>query len=147
MTECLLIRPVTAADHAQWLPLWRGYCHFYRCDLPDAVTAFTWARLVAGDGLHGLVAEHAGRLVGLANFLFHPSTWSLGSYCYLEDLFVAPDVRGGGIGRRLIEGVYAAADAAGAERVYWLTEESNVTAQALYDRIGRRAGFIQYRRP
>ncbi|MEX6723543.1 N-acetyltransferase family protein [Parapedomonas caeni] len=146
MTEPL-IRPVTARDHAQWLPLWHGYCRFYRCELPEPVTAFTWARLVAGDGLHGLVAERDGRLVGLVNYLFHPSTWSLHSYCYLEDLFVDPDVRGGGIGRRLIAGVYAAADAAGAERVYWLTEESNATAQALYDRIGRRAGFIQYRRP
>jgi GNAT superfamily N-acetyltransferase len=64
----------------------------------------------------------------------------------LQDLFVAEEARGKGIGRALIEAVYTAARGTGASRVYWLTQESNATARALYDKIADRSGFIQYRR-
>ena len=55
-------------------------------------------------------------------------------------------LRGDGIGRLLIEHVYAQARAAGASRVHWLTQESNSNARQLYDRIADRSGFIQYRK-
>jgi GNAT superfamily N-acetyltransferase len=88
-----------------------------------------------------------GEPLGLVHWLFHPSTWSTSDYCYLEDLFVSPDARGLGIGRALIEHVDQAAKQAGATKVYWLTHESNTTAQAVYDRIPTRTGFIHYERP
>ncbi|HEU0317849.1 MAG TPA: GNAT family N-acetyltransferase, partial [Solirubrobacteraceae bacterium] len=69
-----------------------------------------------------------------------------GRYCYLEDLFVARAARGGGAGRALIEAVYAAADARGADRVYWHTQEFNAPARSLYDTVGRRTSFIVYTR-
>ena len=87
-----------------------------------------------------------GRLVGIVHYLFHPVTWAIADRCYLEDLFVSPEARGSGAGRALIEAVYRAADAAGADQVYWLTAQSNKTAQLLYDRIGQRTPFIKYRR-
>ncbi|MEO1777476.1 MAG: GNAT family N-acetyltransferase, partial [Pseudomonadota bacterium] len=64
--------------------------------------------------------------------------------CYLQDLYAAPSVRGQGVGRRLIEAVYAAADAAGSPSVYWLTQHSNTDARTLYDRIGTLSPFIKY---
>ena len=73
-------------------------------------------------------------------------TGSITNRCYLEDLFVSPDARGLGAGRALIEAVYAAADAAGADQVYWLTAHSNETARKLYDRVGRLTPFVKYRR-
>ena len=72
-------------------------------------------------------------------------TWTIGNYCYLQDLFTAPEARGRGAGRALIEAVYERANSAGASRVYWLTHESNATARALYDTLADRPGFIQYR--
>ena len=143
------IRPPVAADHAAWLPLWQGYCTFYRETLPAEITAGTWARLIAPDGaVRAVVAEDDdGRLVGFATYLFHPSTWSLGSYCYLEDLFTAEEARGRGVARTLIEAVADAARSARADRLYWMTHQDNATAQALYDRVAVRTGFIQYRKP
>ena len=76
----------------------------------------------------------------------HRSTWACGNYVYLNDLFVTPDVRGGGAGRALIEAIYARADAMGAERVYWLTHESDTTARKLYNSIAVNDGFLEYRR-
>lgn len=96
--------------------------------------------------MHAIVAESAGRLVGLAHFLFHRSTTMLGPTCYLQDLFTAEDARGTGIGKALIEGVYERAKASGALRVYWQTHESNHTAMRLYDKIAKRSGFIVYSR-
>jgi GNAT superfamily N-acetyltransferase len=64
----------------------------------------------------------------------------------LQDLFVANDTRGLGLGRALIEAVYDKAKEKGASRVHWLTQESNKTARLLYDNIADRSGFIQYRK-
>ncbi|HTJ62352.1 MAG TPA: GNAT family N-acetyltransferase [Alphaproteobacteria bacterium] len=141
------VRPLTDDDYPQWLGLWAGYLRFYRERLPEEITQATFNRLVDPENeLKGLVAESDGRLLGFAHYLFHPSTWSLTGYCYLEDLFVDPDARGQGAGRALIEGVYAAADKAGSGRVYWMTQEFNADARALYDTLGHRTSFIKYQR-
>jgi GNAT superfamily N-acetyltransferase len=87
-----------------------------------------------------------GRLAGFAHYLFHRSTWTPKRYCYLEDLFVADSARGRGLGRALIEAVYARAEAADASRVYWLTQSGNAQARALYDKVADNLGFIQYRK-
>ncbi|MCO5155925.1 MAG: GNAT family N-acetyltransferase [Aquamicrobium sp.] len=112
------------------------------------VTETAWRRLLdTAEPVHGLGAfSEDGRLMGIAHYIFHRSTWSPTSYCYLNDLFTVPAARGKGVGRALIERLYAEAAAAGATRVYWLTHETNETAQALYDRIADKPGFIQYRK-
>lgn len=139
------IRPVSTPDYDSWRPLWDAYLEFYESELPDAVTADVFARLVAGDSLHGAIAiGDDGEAIGLVHWLFHPSTWSTSNYCYLEDLYVSPAARGLGVGAALIEHVSAEARSAGASKVYWLTHESNTTAQALYDRVADRTGFIHF---
>jgi ribosomal protein S18 acetylase RimI-like enzyme len=141
------IRDLRASDRAAWDTLWQGYLDFYKEDLDPAISDLTFARLL--DNNHpffGLVAEQDGRLVGLVNSLVHASTWSRQGYCYLEDLYVSTDVRGGGVGRALIEAVYARADQLGLDRVYWVTDKANTTAQTLYDKLATRAGIITYRR-
>ena len=120
-------------------------------DLPssEAVIETTWQWMQqGGEGLPiGLVAvDAADKPVGFAHVLFHRSTWSATWYCYLEDLFVAPSLRAKGIGRKLIEAVYAEADRRGATRTYWTTEEQNHGARGLYDRLARKTAMVQYRR-
>lgn len=146
-----LIRPVTAADFAQWLPLWDGYNAFYGRSgptaLPAEITRSTWLRFLdPAEPVHALVAERDGRLLGLTHYLFHRSTIHIELVCYLQDLFTAEGVRGQGIGRALIEEVAARARDAGAARVYWLTHETNQTARQLYDTLATNSGFIVYRR-
>jgi GNAT superfamily N-acetyltransferase len=141
------IRPLEARDRAQWNHLWSGYLRFYRQHLADEINAATFARLVDPRApLHGLVAERGGTLAGFVHFQFHPTSWSLRDSCYLEDLYVDPGARGGGIGRALIRAVYEAADRAQAASVYWLTQEFNAEGRALYDTLARRTSFIRYER-
>jgi GNAT superfamily N-acetyltransferase len=148
VTGAPVVRPVRPEDRRQWELLWQGYLRFYRARLDPAVTELTWTRLVdAGEQPHGLAADGGGGgLVGFATYLFHRTSWSIGPTCYLEDLFVAPEARGQGIARRLIEAVYAAADAEGAESIYWHTQEYNADGRALYDTLARRTSFIVYQR-
>jgi GNAT superfamily N-acetyltransferase len=144
----LVVRPLHIDDEGEWRRLWTAYLAFYETVLPEDVFASTFARLT-GDGeqeFRGLLATLDGRPVGLAHYLFHRSCWTLNNICYLQDLFAEPDVRGQGIGRALIEGVYAKAGEAGAPEVYWMTQDFNATARKLYDRIADKTPFIIYQK-
>lgn len=132
-----------------WRRLWKDYLAFYETTLPDAIYASTFDRLLGNDprDFNGLVAEVDGKVVGLTHYLFHRHGWKVEEVCYLQDLYALPDMRGKGVGRALIEAVYAAADAQGAPSVYWLTQDFNDTARVLYDRVGVVTPFIKYQRP
>jgi GNAT superfamily N-acetyltransferase len=141
------IRPLIPADRAAWEPLWQGYLAFYKASVPAEVTDLTWSRLNdPAEPMHALGAFEGERLLGIVHIVYHRSTWTAGPYCYLQDLFTAEEARGRGVGRALIEAVYARAAADGASRVHWLTHETNTDARVLYDRVADRSGFIQYRR-
>lgn len=143
----LTIRPVRPDDFAQWLPLWEGYNRFYERVAAQDVTRTTWSRFFDSyEPVHALTAEQDGRLLGLVHYIFHRNTSMIGPTCYLQDLFTDAATRGQGVGRALIEGVYAKAREAGAGRVYWLTHETNHTAMKLYDQVAERSGFVQYRK-
>jgi GNAT superfamily N-acetyltransferase len=145
--EKIEIRPVGKNERAAWEPLWKGYLAFYKATLPPAQNDLTWARLHdPAEPMHLIGAYVDGRLEGIVHYLFHRSTWTVGNYCYLQDLFVAEGGRNHGLGRALIDAVYQKAREGGASRVYWLTQESNDTARALYDKVADRPGFIQYRK-
>lgn len=143
------VRDVRRADYDGWRPLWEGYNAFYGRTGPTAlseqISVATWGRFFdRAEPVHALIAERAGRVVGLAHYLYHRSTSRLRDVCYLQDLFTVPELRGLGIGRRLIQGVYDAARAAGSSRVYWQTQVGNEAGRALYDKVARHDGFIVY---
>ncbi|MCO6048308.1 GNAT family N-acetyltransferase [Mesorhizobium sp. RP14(2022)] len=143
----IIIRPVEPGDLDQWLLLWQGYLEFYKQPFDRTVTETTWARFFdPSEPVHALVAESENQLVGVTHYIFHRNTWMVNPVCYLQDLFTAPQARGRGVGRKLIEAVYEAAKAAGSPRVYWLTRETNAQAIALYAKIAERSGFIQFRK-
>ena len=141
------IRPVGSDERAAWEPLWQGYLTFYKASVPPETTDATWARFHdPAEPMFLLGAYVDDRLTGIVQYLLHRSTWTVGNYCYLQDLFVKDGARGLGLGRALIEAVYRDAEARGASRVHWLTHESNAEARQLYESIAERPGFIQYRR-
>ena len=143
----LVIRPLGPDERAAWEPLWNGYLTFYESSVTKEVSDVLWKRLHdPAEPMHVLGAYRDGKLIGIAQYIFHRSCWTIGDYCYLQDLFVAPDVRGSGAGRALIAAVEREARKAGASRVHWLTTEDNISARALYDQMADRSGFIQYRK-
>lgn len=139
------MRPLRPEDREQWQPLWDGYNMFYeRPNLPREITEATWDRFFdPGEPMFAAVAELDGKLVGLVHYLYHRSTTSVELVCYLQDLFTAPEARGMGIGRALIEHVYDEAARAGSRRVYWQTADDN-PARKLYDRVAELTPFRRY---
>lgn len=151
MADALEIRPLKRTDEAEWRRLWTAYLEFYESSVPEEVYRSSFDRILAGNAgepneFRGLIALLDGRPAGLVHYLFHRHGWKIENVCYLQDLYADPDVRGKGIGRALIEAVYAAADAEGCPTVYWLTQDFNATARKLYDRIGKLTPFIKYSR-
>jgi GNAT superfamily N-acetyltransferase len=151
VADRFLIRPIQPDDYDGWRPLWDGYNAFYdRRDasaLPEEITAATWRRFFdPAEPVHGFVATQEGKLVGLTHYLFHRSTTRLHDVCYLQDLFTDAQLRGLGVGRRLIQAVYEAARAAGSSRVYWQTHTGNAAGRKLYDKLAQHLGFIVYTR-
>lgn len=145
----LVIRAVGQDDKSDWASLWSAYLSFYEFSVAPEVYDTTFARLLSDDPheFHGLLALLDGKPVGLVHYLFHRHCWRVENVCYLQDLYAIPAVRGTGIGRALIEAVYARADENGTPGVYWLTQEFNTTARQLYDRVAGLTPFVMYRRP
>ncbi len=140
------IRSITAEDYPQWHILWAQYLAFYNVDLAPEITAHTFARALSSESPMNIrIAHEDDTLLGFAVHMNHPSTWVMGDDCYLEDLFVAPDARGKGVGRALITDLSTLAKAKGWHRLYWHTNEDNATARKLYDSITPSDGHIRYR--
>jgi GNAT superfamily N-acetyltransferase len=143
----VVIRPVGTDERAAWEPLWNGYLTFYKATLPPEASDAAWARFHdPAEPMFLLGAYVDGTLTGIVQYLYHRSSWTVGNYCYLQDLFVADGARGLGLGRKLIEAVYADAKAAGCSRVHWLTQNDNAEARILYDQVADNSGFMQYRK-
>ena len=142
------VRPIESSDKERWLELWSGYLTFYESALTSEQTELTWSRLHDSSfNIYGIVAEIDGKVIGITHYLFRPSSWAQTDYCYLEDLYVEPTLRGAGAGRSLIDAVIAAARAKMSGRVYWTTKESNTRARVLYDSYSPASEFVQYRLP
>jgi GNAT superfamily N-acetyltransferase len=115
--------------------LFKEYIVFYESKLSDEQYELTWERINSDFNITGLLAEKDGQVVGFTHYIFRPSTWEVEDFCYLEDLYVDPKVRGSGVGRALIKAVEEIAIATGSKRLYWTTAPDNETARKLYDKV------------
>ncbi|NHN91158.1 GNAT family N-acetyltransferase [Acetobacter sicerae] len=141
----LVIRDAQASDEIAWRQLWAGYNRFYEATVPPDVTRHTWERLLdATNPLFCRVAEKAGEVIGFTNNVLHEGTWVAEPICYLEDLFVTPEARGGGVGRALIRDLVDLGRKQGWSRLYWHTREDN-PARKLYDEFVKADDFVRYR--
>jgi GNAT superfamily N-acetyltransferase len=143
----VLIRDAEPFDESGWRTLWRDYVRFYDAEVPERITAYTWARILEpASPLDCLVAIEPGseRVVGFAVTVLHEGTWTDRPVCYLEDFYVVPDMRGKGVGRRLIETLACRGRARGWHKVYWQTHHDNADARALYDQLADLTQFVRY---
>lgn len=140
------IRKIEPRDEARWRVLWDGYTRFYEREPSEALTRYTWSRIMDDNSpLFAVVAEgESGGVIGIANYVIHESTSALTPVCYLQDLFVDPDYRAGGVGKQLIDWLVAEMARQRWSRLYWQTKENNYRARALYDKYTPQSGFVRY---
>lgn len=131
----ITIRPIVTSDKDRWLDLFKQYIIFYNSSLTEEQFELTWDRINSGFNINGLIAESDGQIIGFAHYIFRPTTWDPNDFCYLEDLFVDPAVRGKGVGYTLIKELENIAVSKGSNRLYWTTAPDNSTARKLYDKV------------
>lgn len=142
----MTVRPVTAADKADWQALWTLYLEFYETERAQDIHDLAWARIHddAEPMFSQIAVNETGKAVGLVNYLYHRNFWQAENVCYLNDLFVLPETRGTGAGRKLIEAVVDHAKGDSITEVYWLTAKDNHAAKRLYDSVVEQFPFDVY---
>lgn len=133
-----------ARHRADWNVLYAAYADYYEVEQSQEMRDRTWGWIIDGR-IHCLMAlNDEGRPVGFAHvreFLRPLSSTVAG---YLDDLFVDPGQRGGGVVNLLFD----AAKALGRERnwsvIRWITRDDNYRARAVYDRLATRTNWVTY---
>ncbi len=144
----LELRAVRAEDRVAWWRLWQGYLDFSGSQLDPQISEHTWQRLLdPASPFVGRVAARDAEVLGFSVSVLHPGSWSLSPHWYLEDLFVAPGSRGGGVGGALMDDAIAQARAQGCGRIYWHTGVGNAQARRLYDAHVLADDVVRYRLP
>lgn len=140
------IRSLAPADEPRWRELFDGYTRFYEREPSEPITRHLWKRaLDPTSAVYSIVAvDESALVIGIANYLVHENTTQLTPVCYLQDLFVDPERRRGGVGRQLIDWLLAETKRAGWSRLYWHTKETNYVGRILYDRYSPHSGFLKY---
>lgn len=138
-----IVRDLAPGDRDAWRALFHAYGVFYETDLADEVLDHVWSALLGG-ALRGFVAEQDGAVVGFAHVRSHVATFSVGEDWYLEDLFVDPSARSGGVGTAILEHLVKVATWEGGGTLRWVTAESNATAQRVYDKLATRTTWVTY---
>lgn len=148
MTTTIRVRQAGPTDLEDLARLFDGYRQFYHqpSELPK-VTRFLEDRLRNGDSFIFLGFLEAGlRPAGFVQLYPVFSSVTIGRALILNDLFVAPEFRGHGVARALLEQGAAFGRATGAKYLELATHESNAGAQRLYEGAGwvRETEFRHY---
>jgi ribosomal protein S18 acetylase RimI-like enzyme len=131
------IEPVTATTFDLVLPLIADYQRFYRATPDEARNRAHFGQLLTDHtrGILFVALADDGRALGFATIYLPLSSVSARVRCLMNDLYTVPDARGQGIGRALIHHCAAYARDHGYSSIFWQTEQSNTTAQRLYDNL------------
>lgn len=142
----LTVDPPGPADKEPWRELFEGYQRFYK--MPEnrevAETVWEWIHDPAHPTECLLARDASGRAVGLTHFRDVPRPLSGTSAGFLDDLFVDPEMRGGGYAEALIEAVSAVGRERGWSWLRWFTAEDNYRARGLYDRVAYLSQWKTY---
>src|SRR5260370_23893453 len=131
-------RDAALSDWPDWRRMWSANCAHFGVSIVDADVRELWRRIMDPEHPVGALVSTAsageGLPVGFAHYVLHPHTFSDRMVCYLEDLWVDPVARSGGIGRGLIDALTARGRDRRWRRNFWHTAAHNSTARLLYAR-------------
>ena len=134
-----MIREIQLKDRERWEKLYRGYATFYKVEMNEKILQTVWKWLNdSNHELQGIGYEANDKLVGLAHYrkLLRPLK---GKYIgYLDDIFVDPEYRGRKIGEKLLNKIKEISKANNWNLVRWQTDEDNLRAKKLYDKVAKK---------
>ncbi|MFD2680316.1 GNAT family N-acetyltransferase [Bacillus seohaeanensis] len=139
MSNGIVIRPASNQDVPELYNLMRQYIvDFYEQPEPNENDLKGLINHLLDNPSSGLqfVAEENGELVGFATLYFTFSTLSVKRQAILNDLFVAPNVRGKKVGEKLFQTSLDYIRENDFSSMTWETAKDNVVAQSLYNKMG-----------
>lgn len=139
-SAALRIRRATSRDTPTILRLIRGLAQYERLSHQVEATAGRLRRHGFGQRpyFEALIARRDGQAVGFALYFFSYSTFLARPTLYLEDLFVLPEQRRGGVGQALLRAVARVAVQRGCGRMEWAVLDWNRPAIRFYRRLGAK---------
>jgi GNAT superfamily N-acetyltransferase len=148
MADGIQVGPVQEQEFETLLPMIAAYQRFYEVeDVDGDRNRFFFRRFLAPseDGELLAARDESGSILGYACLYWHFSSLAAVETVLMNDLFVAPEARGRGIGRALIEASREVARARGAGWLEWATAPDNHTAQRLYDSMtSEKSTWLEY---
>jgi GNAT superfamily N-acetyltransferase len=148
MPEGVEVSAVREEEFEDLLPLIAAYQGFYEVDgVDDDRNRSFFRRFLAPseDGRLLAARDEGGMILGYACLYWHFSSLAAAETVLMNDLFVASEARGRGIGRALIEASAAVARERGAAWLEWATAPDNHTAQRLYDSMtDEKSTWLEY---
>jgi len=147
MAEHPRIESIKAEQLEQLLPMIAEYQRFYEVEEIDEKRNRQFFTRFISPSDNGLLlgAWRNNDLLGYACLYWHFTSLVPAETVLMNDLFVAAEARGQGIGRALIEASANIARQRGAHHLEWATAPDNATAQRLYDSTGAtRSTWIEY---
>ena len=147
MSSAPRIEPITTEQLEQLLPMIAEYQRFYEVEKIDKErNREFFARFVAPSENGMLLgAWREDDLIGYACLYWHFTSLVPAETVLMNDLFVAAEARGKGVGRALIDASADISRQRGAHHLEWATAPDNKTAQRLYDSTGaERSTWIEY---
>lgn len=138
MAAGIVIRAATRADVPLLLQLIRALADYEKLREQCVATEADLAAHLFGEKTYAeaLIAEADGVPAGFALFFHNYSTFAGKPGIWLEDLFVPPDQRGRGIGKRLLVELARLAVARGCARFEWSVLDWNTPAIRFYESLG-----------
>lgn len=136
----IVIRDAELEDWAAWSEMVQDYDEDIGLQADAA-----WDRIHReGQGLACLVITEDDRPIGFMHWLLHDFFFKSGPVCYLSDLYVRPEHRNRGLGKAMLDYLFAEAARLKWSRVYWVTHRDNEDAQRLYDQYAGSFEFVRY---
>ena len=148
MAQGVEVSAVREEEFETLLPLIAAYQGFYEvADVDNERNRHFFRRFIAPseDGRLLAARDEGGVILGYCCLYWHFSSLAAQETVLMNDLFVAPEARGRGIGRALIEASAAVARERGAAWLEWATAPDNYTAQHLYDSMtSEKSTWLEY---
>lgn len=140
------VRAPQDGDFERWRALYQSYADFYgsRQSDTDAATVWAWIHDPQHEVAALVVEDEQGQVVGLAHYrpFARPLAASVG--CFLDDLFIDPNARGGGAADALLGELRRLAKAHNWSVIRWITADDNYRGRAVYDRHATRTTWVTY---
>lgn len=146
-SSSLTIRPLQQSDRARWEKMFADYATFYKTEIPGGAFDHVWQWVF--DPKQEFYCDIAiiddEKIIGFTQYQLIYRSLGGNKVCYLNDLFVDPNIRGTGAGRAMIDNVIEFARKNDIAGVQWITQEFNYAARKLYDTYEPKSDFIMYR--